>query len=463
MREEFDKEIDSLLRRRARTAAVARPRGNGADASQTDAHLDADCLSAYAEGALPAPARVAAASHLADCDECRSTVVRLSRAAGVEGELERRAAVPASAASAKHARRREWLAALFAPRVLRYAAPVVALSLVAAVAFVALRSRRGEERLAQQAANAAAPRADITSDQKVAETNGALQSSSAAAANANASMTANANASAPEGATGSAANHNAASFGDAASEQSKESPAGGGSSASAESKAGETAEDKLDRAAEPPSPAKDQPAAAPAEKAPSSETVEVAKTETRSKAGPPSETENNQVAAEQSPKQQQRSTNLARGLEVQSPDGSRNQTRAGVNNTSNNAAGAGGYVAGNTREERDRSGAATSAPSARRRSADEKKAKSEENRAETRDDEDVRTAQTRSVAGHSFRRAGGAWVDVNYKPSMSSTGVRRGTDSYRALVADIPELGRVAEQLSGEVVVVIRGRAYRIR
>ena len=75
----------------------------------------------------------------------------------------------------------------------------------------------------------------------------------------------------------------------------------------------------------------------------------------------------------------------------------------------------------------------------------------------------MRTAETRSVAGHRFRRAGGAWVDVNYKSSMSSTGVRRGTDSYRALVADLPELGRVAEQLSGEVVVVIRSRAYRIR
>ena len=46
---------------------------------------------------------------------------------------------------------------------------------------------------------------------------------------------------------------------------------------------------------------------------------------------------------------------------------------------------------------------------------------------------------------------------------MTSTGVRRGTDAYRALVADIPEVGRVAEQLGGEVVVVVHGHAYRIR
>jgi hypothetical protein len=52
---------------------------------------------------------------------------------------------------------------------------------------------------------------------------------------------------------------------------------------------------------------------------------------------------------------------------------------------------------------------------------------------------------------------------VNYKSSMSSTGVRRGTEPFRALVADVPEVGRVAEAISGEVIVVVRGRAYRIR
>jgi hypothetical protein len=43
------------------------------------------------------------------------------------------------------------------------------------------------------------------------------------------------------------------------------------------------------------------------------------------------------------------------------------------------------------------------------------------------------------------------------------TAVRRGTEGYRALVADIPELGRIAEQLGGEVITVVKGRAYRIR
>jgi hypothetical protein len=46
---------------------------------------------------------------------------------------------------------------------------------------------------------------------------------------------------------------------------------------------------------------------------------------------------------------------------------------------------------------------------------------------------------------------------------MSMTGVARGSDAYRALVADIPEIGRIASSLGGEVIVVVKGRAYRVR
>jgi hypothetical protein len=46
---------------------------------------------------------------------------------------------------------------------------------------------------------------------------------------------------------------------------------------------------------------------------------------------------------------------------------------------------------------------------------------------------------------------------------MRSTGVRRGSEAFRALVADVPVVGRVAEQIPGEVIVVVKGHAYRIR
>jgi hypothetical protein len=39
----------------------------------------------------------------------------------------------------------------------------------------------------------------------------------------------------------------------------------------------------------------------------------------------------------------------------------------------------------------------------------------------------------------------------------------RGSEQFRALVADEPEIKKIAEQLDGEVIVVWKGRAYRIR
>jgi hypothetical protein len=41
--------------------------------------------------------------------------------------------------------------------------------------------------------------------------------------------------------------------------------------------------------------------------------------------------------------------------------------------------------------------------------------------------------------------------------------VRRGTEAFRALVADVPVIGRIAAQLPGAVTVVVSGRAYHIR
>ena len=73
MKEAFDKEVDSLLRRRVRAGAEAR--GDGGRAAHAAAHLDADELSAFAEGALPPSARLAAVSHLAGCDECRVKIM----------------------------------------------------------------------------------------------------------------------------------------------------------------------------------------------------------------------------------------------------------------------------------------------------------------------------------------------------------------------------------------------------
>lgn len=62
MEQEFDKEIDALLRT-TRDRDVAR--------SPDSAHLDTDTIAAFAENALPAKSRMLSMAHLADCDRCR--------------------------------------------------------------------------------------------------------------------------------------------------------------------------------------------------------------------------------------------------------------------------------------------------------------------------------------------------------------------------------------------------------
>lgn len=71
--------------------------------------------------------------------------------------------------------------------------------------------------------------------------------------------------------------------------------------------------------------------------------------------------------------------------------------------------------------------------------------------------------ETRGVAGRQFRRQGNAWVDTAYDSSRATINVTRGSEQFRALIADEPGLRDIANRLGGEVIVVWKGRAYRIR
>lgn len=72
-------------------------------------------------------------------------------------------------------------------------------------------------------------------------------------------------------------------------------------------------------------------------------------------------------------------------------------------------------------------------------------------------------ADTRAVMGRQFIREGGAWVDTAYDTSRATVRVTRGSDQFRALVADEPGLRTISEQLNGVVIVVWKNRAYRIQ
>jgi hypothetical protein len=71
--------------------------------------------------------------------------------------------------------------------------------------------------------------------------------------------------------------------------------------------------------------------------------------------------------------------------------------------------------------------------------------------------------EIRAVSGRRFRRQGNVWIDTGYTPSRTTINVSRGSEQFRALVADEPGIRTVANQLEGEVIMVWKGKAYRIR
>ncbi|HMF58298.1 MAG TPA: hypothetical protein VK619_18285, partial [Pyrinomonadaceae bacterium] len=126
-----------------------------------------------------------------------------------------------------------------------------------------------------------------------------------------------------------------------------------------------------------------------------------------------------------------------------------------------NSAGAAGAAAPSSRavaqtEPQDRAQSGALARPRRRGSGEDRESPD----ATTKNNVDI--GEIRRVAGHQFRRQGSAWVDTAYRSSMSTTNVSRGSDRYRSLVADAPEIRTIADQLGGEIIIVSNGRAYKI-
>jgi hypothetical protein len=85
-----------------------------------------------------------------------------------------------------------------------------------------------------------------------------------------------------------------------------------------------------------------------------------------------------------------------------------------------------------------------------------------------RDDDEIEkdkneSGETRTVAGRHFRKQGSIWIDTAYAAPRATTNLTRGSEQYRGLIADEPGIKTIADQLDGEVIVVWKGRAYRIR
>lgn len=364
-------------------------------------HLDADELSSFAEGEVPAPARDRFIAHLADCDNCRGVVVGLTQASGAAARSETLEPQPGGGF---------WrnLASLFSAPVLRYAVPALALTAVIAVSFFALRQQqrrafvaqnegpaapaltsehRAESPLAQPNLDATARtqnspeprlRPDFTADNK------AFQDDRSSVAQAPLTIT---GADAPSSSVSKSA------------DQSKGSAVGG-----------------IAKPVFAPEP-KAEPAPPPPPKSTLSDADKAVATQ-------------NEVSKRE-----------VQGLPVEEQNQPRDELgRHGPsrnNNAVNSARRSDGYKADGVMAERA-----------------ESRAKSK------KDAEDE--AETRTVSGKRFRRQGNTWVDTAYESSRRTISVSRGSEQFRALVADEPAIRTIAEKLSGVVIVVSNGRAYRI-
>ena len=380
-----------------------RPDRSVSDANGDVEHLDADELNAYAENVLPAAARARYTEHLAECARCRELVVQLSSSAGVVPVAE---TVKASEPSAL----RKFLASLFSPLVMRYAVPVLGVIVVAAIGFSVLRQRKGGNGSIAQLTEGLKATSTVTpnaSDQSTHTVDSITQEKPAAVKSQNGSL--------PADQTTAAAPQPAG-------------PAAGGG--------GEASRDALAKKEEPQQPVTtDAPAAAAPKPTPTPEAEQQAKSVPREEAAqdraakePPADTDKVSVAG----KVEDRKT-------AELKPGARSEPSA--NATPGSFSALTSVPPG------------TAAAGARSRNAKESE----------REDKNKDDSNTTTVAGRHFRKRGGVWIDTAYNSSSNPTNVTRGSEQYRALIADEPGIKTIADQLDGEILVVWKGRPYRIR
>ena len=378
MRQETNNEMDLLLRRLGRRQDVFAP-----DAGD---HLDADELSAYAEDALPVAARSRYTEHLADCSKCRELVVQLSASTGVVSAAQTTKVLEPSGW-------KKFLASLFSPMVLRYAAPALGLIVVAAIGVMVMRRNSPSEHVSQLQDERAVPDKVAASPES-----GTYNFASPADTTVN---TESRNKSLPQ-------KEVAKDF---------EKPAVGEQNAPSATPASQP----VAAAAPPPAPAK----------------VEAATDEVQRRsddAKPKQQEAEVKVASSDVSKKnfEEGKNEVKRAEEPSASRGRTAKTKSAVSNADASqgagTASAGGFL----RDGTDKA------------------------------DKDTREVM-RSVAGRRFRQQGGIWIDTAYDSSRETMFVARDSERYRSLIADEPAIKTIADTLAGEIIVVWKGRPYRIR
>ncbi|HEY0728487.1 MAG TPA: hypothetical protein VGD38_10485 [Pyrinomonadaceae bacterium] len=403
MRQETNKEIDLLLRRMSRQNG-----GSLSGGEAHESHLDADEMSSFAQNALPAAARARYMEHLAECSSCRKLVTELSLSLGATAVAASPVETVVEASGLK-----KFLASLFSPMVLRYAVPALGLIVVAAIGFVILR-QRGQGDFVAQVDTKERSTAPLTASEVPASKSPVAP-----------------------GLTDTAP---------------AEQPGRVANSKEASSKSGQVSGDAAGSGPAAPAPVTTTPRAE--EAPPPPQTGQLPQPTPAPKIAAATESESKKKAGEDEARQ--KNATIAKAPEpavtAETTDATVKSAKTNEQARDYNAApqtGATDRIDESKRESlpiqrRGTFGAATNAGRARAQAE--------------KDD-----AETRTVSGRRFRKERGIWTDTAYDSSTSTVNVARGSEQFRALVADEPEIKKIAEQLDGEVIVVWKGRAYRIR
>jgi hypothetical protein len=400
-----DVQIDVLMRRYAK-------HGGG---EATPEHLDADELNAFAEGSLPPAARARYVSHLADCDNCRQLVSQLAMSAGAMAKAE-----PAEATETQPASWSQRLAGFIAPRTLRYAA--FAFVLIAAAGVVFLVARRPANNSPLVARNEQAnPPAAVKIDDQVAPA-------------------ANTNQDARPGANGN-------------STKTESGPTPKASQERDESKVATAT-------VPPPKPGETLPAATPAL------AMKSAASESRPTYAPPPPGEREGEETKSRP--QPSGSGLASGPRKSAiiDDKHKTDRTAAPPMAKDRAADETSRMATNqapqnvARNQDKRGGPRRSQDNVAQNNQLQIEPSQKESAGTTSSAKPEAAPETRSVGGRKFRRQGGSWIDLKFKTSMSLHTIARGSDDFSSLDSG---LRAIASQLSGEIIVVWKNKAYRIQ
>lgn len=403
MRPEPNNDIDLLLRQLSRR--------NGAPVSEIDEqHLDADELNSYVANALPAAARARYTAHLADCSSCRKLVVELSAAYGPVAVLQPSEPVVAPSGLMS------FLASLFSPMVMRYAVPAVGLMVIAVIGVVVMLrqdSRRGS--VAQLDEIETRP----ATAQPESSTFGSASPGGDVAGKTTEPQRQPVVPAAKEDAVANVA------------PVTKEAPP---VIANQANQPADAVSAVLAEAPPPPKVAQtdDSTARADLNKEKKQEAAKTMAAADEAKERAAEADKNAPPKKESQVVTVTPGTTIRRDIAVRSAKSTESATTT---------AGA-GVSAGQD---------AKRAPAAGRA----------QSREEAKDAE--AEAEVRSVAGRRFRKSGRVWIDTAYDDSKPIMTVPRGSEQYRVLVADEPSIRRIADELDGEIVVVWKGRTYRIR